>query len=864
MGAPPKSVLRFLRWFCRADYVEEIEGNLIEIFEKSSVRSQRAANFQFAVNVLKHFRPAFIKSFKPGSDLNDVTMLAHNILITFRSFKRFRSSFVINLFGLSAGLTSALLIYLWVYDELSIDRFHEKGKRLYQVRRHTPGPDKVMETHSSNSVLLPAALETSMPEVEYIVPLRPTPPANLVAGAHSVKATGAFAGKDFFHAFSFPVIHGSPVNALAGKYDLAISEQLAFSLFGSATAAIGKTVRWDLNHFGGDHTISAVFVKPKLSSEAFDFLITYELFLEKNQMDVNWGSNPILVNLTLKPTADVNAFSKKLSALYSAARSSDSEWRDEQIFLQPYGDLYLHNRFENGQESGGRIEYVFLFSAIGIVILVIACINFMNLSTARALRRLKEVGIKKTMGAQRRTLIAQHLGEAVVLAFLSFMISIIIVVLLLPQFNLLTGKQLWLQEAWSSFAGAAVIVLFTGVISGSYPAFYLSAFRPVDILKGKLASSTKEKFVRQGLVVFQFSISLLLLVGVFVIYDQLKFVQNKSIGYNRNNIILIRKQGELNKHLENFLTEVRETPGVIQASSIGASLTDNTNSSWGHNWEGQLPGNDKLEFSGATINFGFTETMGLQLAAGRSFSTALNDNDTKIMLNETAVKKMDMTDAVGKWMELFGTKREIIGVVKDFHFQSMYSDIRPLFLMVNPSYTNTIIIRLAEGQREQTINRVENIFKKIAPGTPFDFTFLDDEYTKLYQSEQRVSKLTTYFSVIAILLSCLGLFGLAAFSTERRVKEISVRKVLGCSDWKIVRLLTGEFAQVVIIACILTLPLSYYYSQQWLETFAYRIDLKWWIFGGAGTLTLATALVTVGVQTIKAARKNPVEYLKSE
>jgi ABC-type antimicrobial peptide transport system permease subunit len=861
---PPKYAIKFLRWFCREDYVEEIEGDLVEMFRKDVAESPRRAGWKFSWRVLKYFRPDFMKAFRFKKPTIHTSMIQHLLLIAFRNFLRHKRIFVINLVGLTAGLTSVLLIYLWVQDELSIDQFHESRDRLFQVKQNSPGPDRTVETHSSNSVLLPAVLEAEMAEVEFVVPMRPVPAATVAVGAERVHATGAFAGKDFFKAFSFPVIHGDINSALEGKYNMAISSELAVRLFGSVVNCIGKPINWDLQRFGGDYVISAVFEKPANTSETFDFLVTHEMFLEKNPMDVSWDSNPILVNLTLHADADPDVFSAKLNRLYKMKRPREEDWSGAWMFVQRYSDTYLYNRFENGKATGGRIDYVILFSIVAAFILAIACINFMNLSTARAQSRMKEIGIKKGFGVQRGALISQHLGESMVMSMLAFALSIIIVFISLPEFNVISGKHLTLDDGWKLLTGAFIITLLTGLLAGSYPAFYLSGFKPVQILKGKFFSSKRELFVRRALVIFQFGISIVLIVGVVVVYRQLQLIQSWDLGYHKDNVVLIRKQGELNQHLDSFLERAKQISGVLAASSTGASITNNMGLSWGHQWEGQAPGEDQLEFSGATINFDLFEALGIEVKQGRSFSKTHGDDHTRVILNETAVKKMGMVNPVGKWIELFGTRREIIGVVKDYYSQPLYTSLKPQFHLLGGNYTNTIVIKIASGTEVSTLESIKKLFKNFNPAMPFEFTFLDDEYQALYFSEQRISTLAQYFAVVAIVLSCLGLFGLAAFSAERRTKEISIRKVLGCTEGTIIRMLTLEFTLMVIIAAAISLPLSWVLSEKWLSTFAYRSTLSVWLFGMTGVLTLMIAFLTVAMQAIRTARINPATSLKTD
>lgn len=859
--APPKLATHLLHSFLRNDLAEEVEGDLEEKFYTDvKLKSLFKAKLNYWFQVINYLRPFALRKSK-SVPLNISTMFRHNLLISFRNFSRYKSSFIINMIGLTSGLASVLLIYLWVFDEMSIDNFYEKGDRLYQVMRHTPDASNNFETHGSNSVLLPDALKEEMPDVEFVVPMRPTPTAYVSADKANVKTTGSFVGKDFFNVFSYKLIQGSSNGVLQNKYAMVISDDLAIKLFGSAENCVGKSVNWGLEHFGGDHIVSGVFESPgDKASEKYDFLVTHELFLEKNRMDVNWDSNPIFTYLTLKPGVAVEQFNLKLNNFYKEKRETDAD----QMFLQLYSDRYLYGGYENGKLAGGRIDYVILFSLIAGFILVIACINFMNLSTARASRRLKEVGIKKSIGVFRKTIVFQHLSESMLVATLAFVVAVGVVIMLLPQFNLLTGKHIQLTPEWGLISGALVIVILTGIMAGSYPAFYISGFRPIDILKGKLNTALGEIWIRRGLVIFQFGISIVLIAAVCVIYLQMDFVQSKNLGFNKANIISFEKEGKLVQSLESFLNEAKTIPGVLDASSTQGSVANISSSSWGHTWEGQVSSENEIEFSGVTINYDFFETLSIPLKEGRTFSREFGNEESTIILNEKAVEVMQMADPVGKWINLFGTQREIIGTVKNFHFQSMYEEIKPMFLMCFPIYTNTVLVKIQSGTELETLAGLEKLYKQYNPDIPFEAKFLDDDYQALYISEKRIATLSKYFATIAIVISCLGLFGMAAFAAERRTKEISIRKTLGASEWIIVRLLSKELTITVLTAVVLTIPASFYLSTYWLNRFAYRIELRWWLFISIGTAALLIAWFAVGYQTIKAARSNPVDSLKSE
>ena len=579
-------------------------------------------------------------------------------------------------------------------------------------------------------------------------------------------------------------------------------------------------------------------------------------------MNVNWFSNPINTYLTLKAGVNSDEFNDKLNNFYQAKRPDEKEKCI--MFLQRYSDRYLYGHYDNGRQAGGRIDYVVLFSIIALFILAIACINFMNLSTARASRRLKEVGVKKAIGVLRRTIAWQYLGESVLMAMISLVVAVILVYVLLPQFSLISGKHLVFQPDWQVVTGILAIVLFTGLASGSYPALYLSAFRPAEVLKGKLNTSISELWLRKGLVIFQFSISILLIIAVGVVYMQMDLIQSKNLGYTKDNVITFERKGKLNSNLESFLSETRNLPGVTSASCVSESITNINSTSWGHTWEGQLPGGDQVEFSGVNVGYDFIETVGIQIKEGRSFSPNFGDEASTVILNEAVIEAMHLANPIGKWIDLFGTKREIVGIVKNFHYRSMYETIKPIFVICNPNYTDKVVLKIRSDFEQNTIAELTALYNRFDPGIPFEVKFLDDEYQALYMSEQRVGELSRYFASIAIVISCLGLFGLAAFTAERRTKEIGIRKIFGCSEIRIIRMLSGDFTKMVLISIMITIPVSYLMASRWLSHFAYRITLEWWYFFGAGFIVLLIAWITVGLQTVRAARINTAECLRNE
>lgn len=785
-------------------------------------------------------------------------MLKHSLLIIYRNFVRAKSYFIINLVGLSAGLACTLLIYLWVRDELNMNAFHEKDARLYQIMEHQKYADGLMTTTSTPGILA-ETLKAEFPEVEYAATTTWVNPFTLTHGDNNIKAKGYYVGADYFNIFSFKLLQGDPSQVLKDKLSIVISRSLAKKLFNNESDAVGKIVQ--LQH-DKSFTVSGVFEDlPTASSIQFEFVLSFEEFKLDNEWVLSWGNNGPSTFVILREGTDVAAFAQKIEKLIQT-KNDDSE---TVIFPQKYSERYLHGKFENGVQAGGRIEYVQLFSIIAIFILLIACINFMNLSTARATRKAKEVGIKKSVGAQRNSLIAQFLSESLVVTVLSVLMALLIVWLFLPQFNTITDKKITLSLLdYEMIQWAALITIITGLVAGSYPAFYLSGFKPAAVLKGAVSGSIGELWARKGLVVFQFFLSVVLIVTVLVIYQQIEFVQTKNLGYNKDHLIRFPIEGKLADVRETFLTEVRRQPGVVSAASIGGQLLGRNNNTSGLTWEGKDPESNIL-FENVGVDYGTIETLGVEMAEGRAYSQQFGSDTTKIIFNEAGIKVMGLENPVGKTIRLWDQyDLEIIGVVKDFHYQSLHEEVSPLFFRLSPRNTWNFMIRLEAGREKETLAALKTLYENFNPGFAFEYQFQDQEYALLYAAEQRVASLSFYFATMAILISCLGLFGLATFTAERRTKEIGIRKALGSSSTNIVLLLSGDFTRMVLLSIGLGLPMSYWLLNQWLQRFAFHIDLGIGYFVLAGAIALIIAWLTVASQAIRAANVNPVNCLREQ
>ncbi|MEQ8414307.1 MAG: ABC transporter permease [Imperialibacter sp.] len=857
--SPPKYPLRFLRWFCREDYLDEIEGDLIELFEKRLEGSTALAKRRFVWDVVKSFRPRNIKSLRIGQNSNYTAMLKHTIILSFRSFRKYKTTFLINLAGLTSGLTCVLLIYLWVNHELSVDKFYKDADRLYQVFENREQSYGIW-TAETNSGPMAADMQADFPEVEYVTGVASRGKATLTVGEKNIKSDYIYAGKDFFKVFSVTLLEGQADHVLADKSSIVISSDMAERLFGDASNVAGKTIRFEHEQ---DFVVSGVFeTAPPTSSFQHDIIISIDLIKDQYERVWNYNNTFVKTYLLLKPGTDADEFNKKLEGYIAGKVKGET---NRTAFVALYPDYYLHGKYENGQMVGGRITYVKLFSIIAGFILLIACINFTNLSTARASRRMKEVGIKKAMGSGRTVLIYQYLGESILVAIISLMLALLAAYLFLPQFNVVTGKQLAIDFDLKMIAGALLIAVVTGFLAGSYPAFYLSGFNPSTVLKGQLQRSIGELWARRGLVIFQFAITIVLITSVLVVYNQMDMLQSKDLGYNKDQVLIFPREGKLESisATTTFLAEVKNIPGVINGSSTDHDMTGHNSGTSGIYWAGKDP-NDRSEFENLSVNYDLMETLGIELREGRSFDRSFGADSSKIIFNETAIRYIGLENPLGKTIKLWGEDRQIIGVVKDFHFESLHSEIKPVFFILTGEQGESFMVKIAAGREKEVVGKLAELHTSFNPGFPFEPRFLDQDYQGQYQAEKRVSTLSGYFASLAIIISCMGLFGLAAFAAERRLKEIGIRRILGSSIGQIVYMLSASFSKMILVAIAIAIPFSYYIASSWLEGFAYRIDLEWWYFGVAGVIALAIAWVIVGWQTFKVASVNPTKCLRDE
>ena len=866
---PPQWPLRFLRWIIRPEYLEEIEGDMEEVFQDILDQySPRRARSKYAFEALKLFRFCLLKPFLSPIIHTPTTMLRHNFLITYRSFLRNKSSFFINLLGLSSGLACVLLIYLWVVDEWSMDKFHKHDAQLFQLTQKEQMPGEIVVV---DWIPFPLA-STLLNEVPEVINASNYKSHPALAGVINyegqfVRANPLYADQHYLNVFTYPLIHGKKDQVLADKYAVVISEEIALKLFSTTQEAIGKTFIWEkklggIMDLGGNMIISGVFKNlPDNSTEQFDVIFSFDFYIEKNPEATDWENDQARTCLLLASGTDLPKLEQKIADLANSKTELE-----RQFHLRQYSSNYLYGNYENGIQTGGRVTYVWLFSGIALLILIIASINFINLSTAKASSRLKEIGVKKTLGASRKSLIFQFVNEYLLLCLLAFLIALVFVYLFLPQFNLITGKQLALvgdPVFWLSFL---LIILITSLLSGIYPAFYISGFHPVQMLKGKLLTFSSELWSRKALVVFQFAASMILIVSVLVIYRQMNFIHSKNLGFDKQHILTLKNEGALKEKTESFLHEVRNLSQIVEATNSNNRFVGNESFTRGISWEGR-PDDVSFMINVFTTNYRFLETFGINLKEGRSFSLQYGTETNKVILNEAAIRDMGMQDPIGKTLNFWGKEVEIIGIVEDFHFQSLYEGTEPCIFRLFGEEDNIgdhIYIKMKAGQEVEAIEAIERLYEKFNPGYDFKYGFVDEEYLALYHSETRVAALSKYFASLAILISCLGLFGLAAFMAERRRKEISIRKILGASVWGIFKWFSLDFIKMLVIAVFIALPISYLIMSYWLENFAYQIGLHGGYFFGAAGLVLMIALLTISAQMIKAAHINPAECLRDE
>jgi predicted permease len=787
-------------------------------------------------------------------------MLKNYFTVAFRNLLRSKGFSFINILGLSIGMASALLILLWVENEWSFDRFYPHSDRLYLVWNKDKWTNDTVCWPTTPKVM-GTVLKSSFPEIEKSSRMNWTQTLLFTVGDKHLNVKGTMVDPDFLDMFSVPFVEGSATSALDNPTSIVVTQSLARKLFGDADA-LGKTVKLDNKDV---FSVSGVIKDlPNNSSFDYEFLTPWSYMKTRGDEDSSWGNNSTRNFVLLKPNVDLDAMQRKIKRFTIQHEGPDGTTTQ---FLYPYSRTHLYANFINGKQAGGRIEMLRAFLMIAIFILVIACINFMNLSTARSERRAKEVGIRKTVGALKQSLIVQFLLESILLAFFAGILAMVFVWSSLNSFNDLTRKHLVLAYAdpffWLSIVG---FILFTGLLAGSYPAFFLSAFRPVQVLKGTFRKVNALVTPRKVLVVFQFSIAILLIISTLIILKQLRYAQARENGYDRNNLIYVMMQGDMQKNFHVIRDELRDQGIVTQVSMGSSPISQSWSNTWGINWQGKPPG-DKTIINSYSTDGNIVKTMGMTIVAGRDIDLANYPGDsTSVVLNEAAVKAMNFKQPLGQVIGYPGSPFTVIGVVKDFIIESPYAPIRPMVIW-GPKFTgyNTIHMKLNPTRSTaQNLKMMEQVFKKYNPEYPFEYNFVDQEYARKFSDEKSTATLAGLFAALTIFISCLGLFGLAAYMAEARVKEIGVRKVLGASVTNLTTLLSKDFVILVVISIVVATPVAWYFMDKWLMDYQYRTKIDPWIFVISGFTAVLISVLTVSYQAIKAALASPIRSLRSE
>ena len=784
-------------------------------------------------------------------------MLKNHFKIALRNLRNKLAFSFINITGLAIGMAGAVLIFTWVQNEYSYDNFHANKNDLYKVwyRFVTPGWTGTQDVTSGP---LGEALKQEYPEVKNASRIYWSTDRLFNYGDKTIKAKGNDVDQPFLSMFSFPMLEGNAAHALDDPTGIVITHKLARLIFGDADP-INKLVK--VNNSDVFKITGVLQDLPANTEFNFEYLVS--LHAKGNLADNSWNSNSYYTYVQLQPGVPLDKINNKIAHIVTQHNATDKS----EVFLYPFTQMHLYGNFENGKVSGGRITIVRLLLSIAGIILLIACINFMNLSTAQSQKRAKEVGVRKVIGASRMGLINQFLSESLLISLIAGALALIMVELCLPSFNELTQKSLSINYGdpifWLSFLG---FIVFTGLLAGSYPAFLLSSFKPVKVLKGPFKGSVGFFNPRKILVVLQFAVAITLIISTVVIYRQIKFAQDRDTGYNANNLIEVPIEGDITKNFNLIRNELISSGAATSICKTSFGVTADGSIASGFSTDGTNKEQEKINFSRFATNGDFVKTMGLTLTAGRDIDFAAYPADSaSCLINESAANQMGLKNPVGKLVKYSNGQKMIVGVFKDFIIRSPYVDVNPMIVFGSKSWAYNTVVKLnAKEGTAKSLQLAQEIFKKYNPAYPFSYQFVDKEYEQKFSDQQQTGTLSAVFAGLTIFISCLGLFGMAAYMAENRSKEIGIRKVLGASVAGITRMLATEFVTLVIVAIVIATPVAWWAMNKWLQDFTYRIDIGWITFVLAGVTAIVIAILTVSMQSIKAALANPVNSIKAE
>jgi ABC-type antimicrobial peptide transport system permease subunit len=876
---PPKKPLAFLRWFCREDYLDEIEGDLTEMFNRKVAASPRRAKWFFAWSVLKYFRPEFIKSVRNYRRSNTYAMFKNYFKVGLRNLVRNNGYSFINIGGLALGMTVTMLIGLWIHDEVSFDKYHKNYDSIGQI--WAGGTDQETgEITGSIALQLPMAaiLQNNYTRYfkhavlgwwvgEYI----------LSSDDKKLTKTGEFMEPAGLEMLSLKMLSGSYSSSFRDPHSIILSKSTAQAMFGDEDP-INKSLKINNRIEVKVTGIYEDIPKNNRFSEV-QFFAPWEIWYSSNdwikENITNWGNRSFNIYVQLQPNVTMDEANRGINDFFY--KNLPKDFLKEVVKYKPYAQVvpmstwHLYSEFKEGKPAGGRITFVWLFGIVGIFVLMLACINFINLSTARSEKRAREVGVRKSVGSGRGQLVFQFLSESFLVVVLAFIVSLLFLIIAQPWFNDLADKDISLPFANLTFWLIMIsFVLITGFMAGLYPAFYLSSFQPVKVLKGTMRFGRLASLPRKVLVIVQFTVSVVLIVGTVIVYKQIQYARSRPVGYDRNGLITVAMNDpSYSEKNEVLRTELLNTGVVDETGYSSSPVTSVWNNIGGYTWKDCDPEKDN-DFAIMNVSTDFGKAVSWQLVEGRDFSRDFASDSVAVIINETAAKYMALKEPTSELIgnEYAGTKKwKIIGVVKDLVMDSPYEPVKRtlFFLDYNYSASSQIEIKIKPSiSAVEATHKIEAVFRKLVPSASFDFRFVDAQYALKFSQEQRIGKLAGVFAVLAIIISCLGLFGLASFVAERRTKEIGIRKVLGASVGNLWRMLSSDFVVLVIISCFVAIPISYSLMNQWLLKYNYHTEISWWIFIITSVGAMSITLLTVSLQAVKAALMNPVKSLRSE
>ena len=844
--------LHFLRWFCDPEIMEDLEGDLIERYERH-YQHRKFPQWLLVRDIILLFRPGIIRSFEGYQKLNYYRMFKNNVKMAFRSFKREKAFTAINVIGLTCGLWCALMTMIWIDDELKFDRFHADGDQLYRLLMNFDWQGEML-TEESSAYPTGDVLKDQLPEVLDRTRYNFPEPFTLMINGETRDSEVAAADPNFLSLFSFPVIEGNPTTCLDQPQQVVISKALADNHF-PEQSAIGKTIVMK----EGDHelsfTVSAVIDIPYHSSMQFDAIIPLEVILSFQSGYDNWGNTYFGTYLKLAPDTDMDAFHAKVNEITTA----NIAWYS--LMAQPFQDQRLYDNFKHGQPSGGKVHTLIMFAFVALCSILIASFNYINLATAKALRRTKEIGLRKIIGAKKSNLIAQFLIESSLLVIMASLLALALGSVSVPFFNALVNKQITIDfynPQLYLFLGTMFVL--TVLLSGIYPAIFLASFDPYHALKNILTTKGFQPLVRKLLVGFQFTASIILVSGAFVVTQQLKYFTTKDLGFDKEQVLYLELDQNTFDQYEIVKSNLLRHSGVAGVASsnhdfVGAGLGYTSDVSWRLQEE-------KIFFGIHETDPGFATLTGLELVSGRYINSELTEGSKEFLINETAALALGFENPIGERLSFWDHQGEIVGVIKDFHVATLHSKIQPV-VMMNKANGSYVFIKAKPNRLNEVVDHVIDVHEALST-LPVRYNFLDRRIETSYEEEITLQRLTGYSSILALIISLLGLLGLATFSCQRRIKEIGIRKVLGSTAWQLILLLTKDFTLIILLAIMVGAPIAYLSVNDWLDNFAYRINISWWPFFIAGLLAMLLTWLMVGSQTWKVASINPARSLRAE